>query len=64
MPHCVCTGTGLQSAGTVQDVRDLRVAVGDKFGVKAAGLSSLQTALALVEAGATRLGTMEGAALL
>ena len=61
--HCVCTGTGLESAATVEDVQSFRAAVGEKFGVKAAGLSDLQTALALIEAGATRLGTMEGAAL-
>jgi len=61
--HCVCTGTGLNSAATVQDVRALRAAVGDRFGVKAAGLSDLEAGLALMEAGATRLGTIQGAAL-
>jgi deoxyribose-phosphate aldolase len=61
--HCVCTGTGLESAATVQEVQSLRAAVGEKFGVKAAGLHDLQTASALIEAGATRLGTMEGTAL-
>jgi deoxyribose-phosphate aldolase len=60
--HCV--GTGLRSAATVEDVQSLRAAVGEKFGVKAAGLSDLQVALALIEAGATRLGTVEGVALL
>jgi len=54
--HCVCTGTGLGSAATAADVQSLRAAVGDKFGVKAAGISDLQNALALIEAGATRLG--------
>ena len=58
--HCVCTGTGLRSAATMKDVRSLRAAVGEKFGVKAAGLSDAQTALALLEAGASRLGTAEG----
>jgi deoxyribose-phosphate aldolase len=57
--HCVCTGTGLRSAATVEDVRTLRAAVGEKFGVKAAGLSDAQTALALLAAGASRLGTAE-----
>lgn len=60
--HCVCTGTGLRSAATVQDVQSLRAAVGEKFGVKAAGLSDVQTALALIEAGASRLGAAEGLA--
>ncbi len=50
--HCVCTGTGLKSAATVQEVQSLRAAVGVKFGVKAAGLTDAQTALALIEAGA------------
>jgi deoxyribose-phosphate aldolase len=61
--HCVCTGTGLRSAATVEAVRSLRAAVGEKFGVKAAGLSNLQTALALLDAGASRLGIAEGFAL-
>jgi deoxyribose-phosphate aldolase len=58
--HCVCTGTGLRAAATVEDVRSLRAAVGEKFGVKASGLSDAQTALALLEAGASRLGAAEG----
>jgi deoxyribose-phosphate aldolase len=60
--HCVCTGTGLRSVATVEEVRSLRAAVGEKFGVKAAGLSDVQMALALLEAGASRLGTAEGSA--
>jgi deoxyribose-phosphate aldolase len=60
--HCVCTGTGLRSAATAEDVRSLRAAVGEKFGVKAAGLGDAQTALALLAAGASRLGTTEGVA--
>jgi deoxyribose-phosphate aldolase len=60
--HCVCTGTGLGSAATLQGVQNLRAAVGEKFGVKAAGLSDVQTALALIEAGATRIGAVEGLA--
>jgi deoxyribose-phosphate aldolase len=58
--HCVCTGTGLRSVATIEEVRSLRAAVGEKFGVKAAGVSDVQTALALFEAGASRLGTAEG----
>jgi deoxyribose-phosphate aldolase len=46
----------------VQDVQSLRAAVGAKIGVKAAGLSDAQTALALIEAGATRIGAAEGVA--
>ena len=62
--HCVCTGTGLRSAATVEDVRSLRAAVGEKFGVKAAGLSDAQKALEVVEAGASRIGTAEGVEVL
>ena len=62
--HCVCTGTGLRTPATIDDVRSLRAAVGAKFGVKAAGLSDLQGALALIEAGATRLGMVESVAVL
>ena len=58
--HCVCTGTGMRSAATVEEVRSLRAAVGEKFGVKAAGVTDAQTALALLEAGASRLGMAEG----
>jgi deoxyribose-phosphate aldolase len=58
--HCVCTGTGFKSVPTVQDVQRLRAAVGEKFGVKAAGLRDAQTALALIQAGATRIGAAEG----
>jgi deoxyribose-phosphate aldolase len=60
--HCVCTGTGLRSAATVEEVQSLRATVGEKFGVKAAGLSDAETALALLEAGASRLGAAEGVA--
>ena len=62
--HCVCTGTGLRTPATIDDVRSLRAAVGAKFGVKAAGLSDLQGALAVIEAGATRLGMVENVAVL
>ena len=59
---CVCTGTGLRLRPTVEEVQSLRAAVGEKFGVKAAGVTDAQTALALIEAGATRLGVAEGLA--
>ena len=58
--HCVCTGTGLRAAATVEEVKNLRAALGEKFGVKAAGLSDAQAALALLDAGASRIGTTEG----
>jgi len=62
----VNTSTGFSSSGaTVEDVKLLREAVGPKFGVKASGeIRDVQTALALVQAGATRLGTTNGVALM
>jgi deoxyribose-phosphate aldolase len=63
----VKTSTGFHPAGgaTVADVRLLRAAVGPEFGVKAAGgIRSLADALAMLEAGANRLGTSGSAAIL
>ena len=62
--HCVCTGTGLRAVATIEDVRSLRAAVGEKFGVKASGPIDAQAALALWDAGASRIGTVEGAKVL
>jgi deoxyribose-phosphate aldolase len=58
----VKTSTGFGTAGaTVADVRLMRATVGPKMGIKAAGgIRDLATALALIEAGATRLGTSAG----
>jgi deoxyribose-phosphate aldolase len=56
----VKTSTGFHPAGgaTVADVRLLRATVGPDFGVKAAGgIRTLADALAMLEAGANRLGT-------
>lgn len=62
----VKTSTGFGTAGaTVEDVRLMREAVGDALGVKASGgIKSYAEACALIEAGATRLGTSRGVALL
>jgi deoxyribose-phosphate aldolase len=64
--HFVKTSTGFGSAGaTVDDVKLLRETVGPKFGVKASGgIRDAQTALAMIEAGATRIGTSSGVAIL
>ena len=58
----VKTSTGFGTAGaTVADVALMRATVGPEMGVKAAGgIRDLQTALALVAAGATRLGCSAG----
>ncbi len=54
----VKTSTGFGPGGaTVEDVRLMRETVGEKMGVKAAGgISSLDQALAMIEAGANRIG--------
>ena len=61
----VKTSTGFAKGGaTLEDVKLMRKTVGPKFGVKAAGgIRDRATALALVKAGATRLGTSAGCAL-
>ena len=62
----VKTSTGFASGGaTVEDVKLMRKTVGKKMGVKAAGgIRDRQTALAMVAAGATRIGASAGKALL
>ena len=58
----VKTSTGFGTAGaTVEDVALMRRVVGPEIGVKAAGGSrDLDTALAMIKAGATRIGTSSG----
>jgi len=62
----VKTSTGFGAGGaTVEDVKLLREIVGPGFGVKASGgIRDAQTALAMIEAGATRLGTSAGVAIM
>lgn len=61
----VKSSTGFSSAGaTLDDVKLLRETVGPKFGVKAAGgIRDFATAMTMIEAGATRLGTSNGVAI-
>jgi deoxyribose-phosphate aldolase len=58
----VKTSTGFGSGGaTIEDVKLLRENVGPKFGVKASGgIRNTVSALAMIEAGATRIGTSNG----
>lgn len=58
----VKTSTGFGPGGaTVQDVALMRRTVGDKLGVKASGgVRDRATALAMIEAGASRIGTSSG----
>jgi deoxyribose-phosphate aldolase len=60
--HFVKTSAGCNTGGaTVANVKLLREAVGQKFGVKASGgIRDTATALAMIAAGATRLGTSSG----
>lgn len=55
----VKTSTGFSTAGaTVEDVKLMRSIVGDKIGVKASGgIRDAATAMKMIGAGATRLGT-------
>jgi len=63
--HFVKTSTGFGAGGaTVADVKLMRKTVGANFGVKAAGgIRDMQTAVAMIEAGATRLGTSASLAI-
>ncbi|HDI86308.1 MAG TPA: deoxyribose-phosphate aldolase, partial [Candidatus Korarchaeota archaeon] len=58
----VKTSTGFGPRGaTVEDVRLLRGLVGDRLGVKAAGgIRTYEQAVAMIEAGANRIGTSSG----
>ncbi|PWG00786.1 deoxyribose-phosphate aldolase [Levilactobacillus bambusae] len=58
----VKTSTGFSSAGAkVHDVALMRGTVGDRLGVKASGgIHTKEEALALIDAGATRLGASAG----
>lgn len=62
----VKTSTGFSRAGaTVEDVRLMRKTVGDDMGVKAAGgIRNRETALAMIEAGANRIGASATGAII
>lgn len=61
----VKTSTGFLGGGaTVEDVRLMRQAVGPNVGVKASGgIRTAADALRMIEAGATRIGTSNGVAI-
>lgn len=66
--HMVKTSTGFVKDGkgaTVEDIQLIKQTLGDaKLGIKAsAGIRDLEKAKALIDAGATRLGTSAGVAL-
>lgn len=59
LPDYIKTSTGFGSGGaTLEDVKLMKSIVGDKVKVKAAGgIRDLKTCMAMVEAGASRIGT-------
>ncbi|GAA0477828.1 deoxyribose-phosphate aldolase [Alkalibacterium sp. s-m-22] len=61
----VKTSTGFSTGGaTVEDIRLMRKTVGKEMGVKASGgVRTIEDAKAMIEAGATRIGTSNGIAL-
>lgn len=61
----VKTSTGFSTGGaTTEDVALMRKTVGPNIGVKASGgVRDIKSAMAMVEAGATRIGTSSGAAI-
>ncbi len=62
----VKTSTGFSSGGaTVEDIALMRATVGESCGVKASGgVRTLEKAIAMLEAGANRIGTSSGAKIL
>jgi len=65
-PDFVKTSTGFAPSGaTIEDVKRMKETVGEGVKVKAAGgIRDLDTFLAMVEAGAQRIGTSSGVAIL
>jgi deoxyribose-phosphate aldolase len=63
--HFVKTSTGLAGGGaTVEDIRLMRQTVGNRCGVKASGgIRTLDDALKMIAAGANRIGTSAGVAI-
>ncbi len=61
----VKTSTGLVGGATVEDVKLMRRTVGAAVGVKAAGgIRTLNDALMMIDAGANRIGTSTGVAII
>jgi deoxyribose-phosphate aldolase len=62
----VKTSTGWSKSGaTISDVALLKQSVGDNAGVKASGgIRNLKSAMAMIDAGATRIGTSSGPSIM
>jgi deoxyribose-phosphate aldolase len=65
LPDFIKTSTGFGSGGAVlEDLRLMKSQVGDKIKIKAAGgIRDLDTALAMIDAGAERIGSSAGLAI-
>ncbi|WP_166238369.1 deoxyribose-phosphate aldolase [Paenibacillus turpanensis] len=63
--HYVKTSTGFGPGGAkVEDIRLMRASVSQNIGVKASGgVRDFETAMQMIEAGATRIGTSSGIAI-
>ena len=63
--HFVKTGTGFSTGGaTTHDIALMRKTVGPEMGVKASGgIRDYETAMAMIEAGANRIGASAGIAI-
>lgn len=61
-PDFIKTSTGFGTSGaTIEDIRLMKSVVGEKIKIKAAGgIRDLDTALKMIQAGASRLGTSSG----
>lgn len=60
--HFIKTSTGFGYSGaTVEDIKLIKETVGSSMGIKASGgIRDLKTALLMIDAGATRIGTSSG----
>ncbi len=65
-PDFIKTSTGFGTGGaTLEDVRLMKACVGDEIKIKAAGgIRTAKDALAMIEAGADRIGTSNGAQII
>ncbi|MBP2628720.1 MAG: Deoxyribose-phosphate aldolase [Firmicutes bacterium] len=63
--HYIKTSTGFSAGGaTVSDIELFKTIVGEKIGIKASGgIRTRQDAVAMIAAGATRLGTSAGVSI-
>lgn len=63
--HFVKTSTGLVGGASVEDIKLLRAAVSDEVGIKASGgIRTAAEAIAMISAGAQRIGTSAGPAII